>query len=103
MNNKIQPLGQAPVARTPRTDKAQASEQGSGRQTEAAPSATLNLSDTTLRLHELEQQLADAPVADKSRVEAIRLALANNTYNIDPQRIADGLLAMDKNLPASED
>lgn len=103
MNNKIQPLGQAPVARTTRADKAQASEQGGSHKAGATPSATVNLSETTLKLHEMEQKLADVPVVDSSRVEAIRLALANNAYNIDPQRIADGLLAMDNNLPVRED
>ena len=103
MNNKIPSLGQALVTRSAPGDKAQASQKSDSAKPKAAESSTVSLSATTIKLQELEQQLKDMPVADKSRVEAIRLALADNSYKIDAGRIAEGLLGAERNLPTSKD
>ncbi|MGH8214402.1 MAG: flagellar biosynthesis anti-sigma factor FlgM [Rhodanobacteraceae bacterium] len=39
----------------------------------------------------------DAPV-DTKHVERIRQAIANGTYKIDPQRVADRLVALEKQI-----
>ncbi len=44
----------------------------------------------------LEQQLAGTPDIDQSRVDSISQALSNGSYQIDAQRIADGLLSAQK-------
>jgi negative regulator of flagellin synthesis FlgM len=40
--------------------------------------------------------VAATPVVNSERVAALREAIANGTYTIDPQRIADGLLTQDR-------
>jgi negative regulator of flagellin synthesis FlgM len=44
----------------------------------------------------VEQQLATTPEVDQSRVDAIRQALGNGTYQVDSGRVADGVLAAQK-------
>jgi negative regulator of flagellin synthesis FlgM len=44
-------------------------------------------------LANVEQQLANTPEVDQGRVDAIRQALNNGTYQVDSSRVADGLLA----------
>jgi negative regulator of flagellin synthesis FlgM len=46
----------------------------------------------------LEQKLRDAPAVDEARVAAIRQKLEDGSYQIDPQRIADKLLGLERDL-----
>lgn len=46
-----------------------------------------------LLLANVEQQLAKTPAIDQNRVDSIRQALSNGTYQVDSGRVADGVLA----------
>ena len=48
------------------------------------------------QLNDLQAAVAATPVVNSDRVAALREAIANGTYTIDPQRIADGLLSQDR-------
>jgi len=56
----------------------------------------INKIDGARQLQDLQSAVAATPVVDGSRVAALREAIANGSYQIDPQRIADGLLAQDR-------
>lgn len=56
----------------------------------------VNLTDGARQLHDLQSAVAATPAVNSDRVAALREAIANGTYVIDPQRIADGLLAQDR-------
>lgn len=56
----------------------------------------VELTDGARQLHDLQAAVAATPVVDSDRVAALREAIANGTYVIDAQRIADGLLAQDR-------
>lgn len=103
MDNKIQLLGQNNVARSARGSVAQASDKAVDSGNGAPEASTLSLSDTTIKLRQLEEKLAGMPVADKSRVDAIKLALANNSYKVNAENIADKLLNTEHDLPVSKD
>lgn len=46
----------------------------------------------------LEQKLKDSPAIDESRVAAIRQKLDDGSYQIDPTRIADKLVGLERDL-----
>lgn len=52
--------------------------------------------DSARQVNDLQAAVAATPVVNGDRVAALREAIANGTYTIDPQRIADGLLAQDR-------
>jgi negative regulator of flagellin synthesis FlgM len=63
----------------------------------AAPGTdSVDLTDGARQMHDLQATVAATPVIDSHRVAALREAIANGSYRIDPQRIADGLLAQDR-------
>lgn len=59
---------------------------------------TVSLTDTSARLRQMENTLAQLPVVDSSRVEQIRRALAEGTYEVKPERIAEKMLGMEKEI-----
>jgi negative regulator of flagellin synthesis FlgM len=62
----------------------------------ASPPAEVEITSTAQLLATLEQQIASAPDINQSRVDAIRQALSNGSYQIDSSRVVDGLLAAQK-------
>lgn len=40
----------------------------------------------------VQQALADTPVVNREKVDAIKAAIANGAFSINPEKIADGLL-----------
>lgn len=59
---------------------------------------TVSLTGTAEKLRKLEAALSELPVADEERIEGIRRAVANGTYEIDAQRIADKMLDFERSL-----
>ncbi|MCV6605881.1 MAG: flagellar biosynthesis anti-sigma factor FlgM [Porticoccaceae bacterium] len=65
----------------------------------AAPSSdTVTVTNQAARLQELEQSLANTPVVDSARVAELREAIASGSYQPDPQRIADKLSQLERDL-----
>lgn len=56
---------------------------------------TVSLTQTAAQLQSLQNSLAELPVVDTQRVESIRQAIADGSYEIDAGRIADGILAFE--------
>ena len=48
----------------------------------------------------LQRQLSTAPAVDNARVQAVREALENGSYRINPEAIAQRMLDMDNSLYA---
>lgn len=57
-----------------------------------AASDSVSLTDTAARLRKLESSLADLPEVDNERVATIQRAIADGSYQVDANRIADKLL-----------
>lgn len=72
-----------------------AAQQASGR-----PSTvdTVSLTDTAARLREMGNTLAKLPVVDSQRVEAVRRAIAEGTFEVDAERIARKMLSFEQEL-----
>lgn len=62
----------------------------------ASQSREVEITPTAQLLATLEQQIASTPDINQSRVDPIRQALSNGSYQIDSSRVADGLLAAQK-------
>lgn len=90
----------------PRTPVAGGS--GSASRTEAGAQATggadrksadtVELTDQANRLRKLEESLASLPATDSGRVEAVRQAIAEGRFEVNAERIADGLLDFEKGI-----
>jgi negative regulator of flagellin synthesis FlgM len=99
MVNKIDGVsGQRPTVPNPgqnaRADRANA-ERGSG---PAQGSDQLSLTSSAQLLKELNDVVASTPEVDASRVEAIKQAIADGSYQVDAGRIADQLLKLEDQL-----
>ena len=59
----------------------------------------VQLTDKASELRALSESLAASEEFDSSRVEALKQAIADGSYQVDAGRIAEKLLAIDKQLP----
>ncbi|HED18728.1 MAG TPA: flagellar biosynthesis anti-sigma factor FlgM [Gammaproteobacteria bacterium] len=55
----------------------------------------VSLTGEARRLKELETRLASTPVVDSQRVKAVRSAIENGTFTINPERIAEKLVSLE--------
>ncbi|WP_374013937.1 flagellar biosynthesis anti-sigma factor FlgM [Pseudoxanthomonas koreensis] len=59
---------------------------------------SLRLTGEATGLQTLQRELAAAPAVDSARVAEVRLALESGSYRVDPARIAERMLDMDRLL-----
>lgn len=68
---------------------------------ESQPVATgesVSITNTASDLLALENQLRELPGIDQARVDSIREAISNGSYEVDPARIVDSLLQSEVEL-----
>ncbi len=61
-------------------------------------SSGVHITGTARQLADLEQVVKDMPAVDEARVAAVRQALEQGTYQVQPERIADQLLHIEQVL-----
>jgi negative regulator of flagellin synthesis FlgM len=66
--------------------------------TSSGSDENVQITGTARQLASLEQAVRDAPVVNTARVEQISTALAQGTYTINSQHIADQLVQSDQEL-----
>lgn len=76
-------------------DETSASQDETGRPSTAD---TVSLTNAAAQISSLETAIAELPVVDTQRVEAIKQTLADGSYQIDAERIADKLLSLESSL-----
>lgn len=64
----------------------------------AAASDTVNITQTAQQLSEMHDAMATIPVVDTQRVQEVRAAIENGTYEVRPERIAEKLLSLEEKL-----
>jgi len=62
------------------------------------PADSVQLTDTAAKLSELQAEVNAAEGVDLERVEAIRQQIADGSYEVDADRIADALMTMEQEL-----
>ena len=59
---------------------------------------TVTFTNTAAEMLKLEESLANLPDIDNSRVAAIKASIADGNYEVDPEKIVDSLLNIEKDL-----
>ena len=79
-----------------------ASSSAGGTGAAGSPTDSVQITDTASYLATAEQTLSDVPVINSGRVTEASDALANGTYKISPERIANQLLSFERLLPEED-
>lgn len=58
----------------------------------------VSLTDTAARLKALEQQLTQQPEVDTAKVDEIQNSLSSGGYKVNPERVADKMLAFESSF-----
>jgi negative regulator of flagellin synthesis FlgM len=100
----MSPIDTSGIKPGPRVDTERLDTRVRGGNTEqtSAPDAkradSVQLTDTAAKLAELQAEVAAADGVDLERVDAIRQQIADGSYAVDADRIADALMTMEKEL-----
>ena len=76
-------------------NKSKAAKSSSATEAKAAPAPAPQNADT-VNLSNVTQRAKDAPDFDRAKVEAIKTALREGSYPINPRRIAENFVALEK-------
>ena len=58
----------------------------------------VTLTDSARQLQKLEEAVAKAPVTNAEKVQAVKDALARDTFTVDAERVADKMLQFERDL-----
>jgi negative regulator of flagellin synthesis FlgM len=81
-----------------KASSAQATTTTGSQEVQQQPQSEVSITSTASLLAHLQQSLAAKPAVDQSRVDAISKALAAGTYNVSPEKIANGLIQTERAL-----
>ena len=98
---KIDTSVKSPTSTGIKESAPRASKAGGGEATaQKRPATQDNVQITTLssQLHAMESSMDKVPVVDAARVEAIKQAISEGRFKVNPEVIADRLLATVKDL-----
>lgn len=84
------------AANRPATPQAPAEQ--AAKQAPAARGENVNLSKQAQEIRQMGEKLESAPEIDDSRVEQIRAALADGSYKVDAEKVAQKMLEMDESI-----
>ena len=97
MVNKIDGVsGQRPPAAQPSSSARP--ERGEDRAAAGSSSDQLSLTSSAQLLKELGEAVSASPEVDRGRIEAIRQAIADGSYEVDARRVAEKLLKLEDQL-----
>lgn len=101
-NNGLPNLHQTASSQSGSSSQAPASTVSTDNSASAVGSSDkVNLTDSARALQEAARAGDGAPV-DSAKVDKIRQSLAAGTYQVNPQRIADGVLSLDSQIAGSK-
>jgi len=99
VSNKINGLEPRPTRVTPGSGVRTLSGTARGAGGEAAPAeSSVQLTGAARHLAAIEESLRAMPAVDELRVAAVKQRLQDGSYEIDPQRVADRLLSLERDL-----
>jgi negative regulator of flagellin synthesis FlgM len=80
-----------------RSDSTQTSGSESAKKASVAQDA-VSLSSQGKAVGEMHNQMVSQPSFDKAKVAAIKEAIANGSYSVDPEKLADNMMKFEKEL-----
>ena len=100
MSNPINGVSRGNIPVTPTTAKPGSAKSGGAENTSAGAPAqdAVNLTNAAESLQELEKSLAADAVISTEKVDAIKAALSEGSYQIDPDLIAEKFLEVERAL-----
>ncbi|MDG3088804.1 flagellar biosynthesis anti-sigma factor FlgM [Vibrio hannami] len=75
-----------------------AAKQDSGKAESKVSSDSVSLSQQGKAMGQLQQQMAAQPSFDSAKVAAIKEAIANGSYTVDPEKLADNMIKFEDEL-----
>ena len=87
--------GSADDAKIKQTVEQPAAQQESGK---SSTTDTVSLSDNAVQLGKLENTAVPTPVVDTQRVEQVRQAIRDGSYQVDPEKVAEKLMQFESIL-----
>ena len=69
---------------------------GDASKAQTSATDTVSLTGQARRLQELETEIAAQPVVDSQRVNAVRNAIENGSFTVNPTRIAEKMLSLEQ-------
>lgn len=85
-----------------RTTKSGTSAPAAAPQGKPGSQDSVQITSLSSQLQAMESSMDNVPVVDSARVEAIKLAISEGRFKINPEVIADSLLATVKDLMQSQ-
>jgi negative regulator of flagellin synthesis FlgM len=79
-------------------DSADAASSATAKPVESAGTQGVRITDSARQLAALEAAIREMPDVDEARVAKVRAAIADGTYQVSPDRIADKLLRLENEL-----
>jgi negative regulator of flagellin synthesis FlgM len=99
VSNKIDGLEVRPVRVSASTAVRKTTDGAAGKAGSGAASETdVHITSAARSLASLEQSILDMPAIDQDRVDEVQQRLASGKYEVDPHRVADGLLRLESVL-----
>lgn len=107
MSSKINGLGTQPVRIAAGKAVSRAGDEGGSDRTtdsaaRSAPTDSVSISSAARSLASLEATISQSPSIDSARVAAVQQRIEDGSYQPDPQRIADKLIRMERELPGRQ-
>ena len=98
-NNQVNsPSTAADKSPQSRSNQSSVPAEPSAKQVPAARGENVNLSKQARELRQMGENLSNYPEVDDSRVEEIRAALADGSYKVDAEKVAQKMLEMDESI-----
>ncbi len=63
---------------------------------------TISLSDNAVQLGKIDNSVAAAPVVDTQRVEQVKQAISNGTFEVNAEKVADKLMQFESILTSDK-
>jgi negative regulator of flagellin synthesis FlgM len=99
VSNKIDGLEIRPVRVSAGAAVPKAADSAAGKAGSGAPSpGDVHITSAARGLASLEQSILDLPAIDQDRVDEVEARLASGQYEVDPERVARGLLRLESEL-----
>jgi len=100
------PNSRKPEMKSDKVASSNTNQTGTGAVTKSAGSASgqsgqtdsVSLTDTAARLKELEMGLASQPVVDPQRVQTVKNAINDGTFEVDPDSVAEKMIEFETGL-----
>ncbi|MFE8069680.1 flagellar biosynthesis anti-sigma factor FlgM [Marinobacteraceae bacterium S3BR75-40.1] len=98
LNPRKSGSGEASKTAQNKASNPQANVQEQARSTATARGENVNLSQRAKAVKQVEQQLREQPEVDDAKVESIRQSLADGSFKVDAEQLAQKMLEIDKSI-----